>query len=109
VLNEIRAAGSTPPVIVLTARVRGPEKVKALDLGADDYVTKPFWTDEVLARLRAVLRRSGGDVPPAARTVRIGACVFNLDARRLFHALVTLTRPTALTGRLFELLPRRPS
>lgn len=83
VLKEIRAAGSKIPVIVLTARVRGPDKVKALDLGADDYVTKPFWTDEVLARLRAVLRRSGGDVPPVARTVRIGACVFNLDARRL--------------------------
>lgn len=83
VLAEIRAAGLRTPVIVLTARVRGPDKVKALDLGADDYVTKPFWTDEVLARLRAVLRRAGGDAPPLARTVRIGSCVFNLDAQRL--------------------------
>jgi DNA-binding response OmpR family regulator len=83
VLAEIRGAGAKTPVIVLTARVRGPDKVKALDLGADDYVTKPFWTDEVLARLRAVLRRAGGDAPPFARTVGIGSCKLNLDAQRL--------------------------
>lgn len=82
-LQELREAGSRVPVVVLTARVRGPDKVKALDLGADDYVTKPFWTDEVLARLRAVVRRSEGRAPAAARTVRIGGCVLNLDARRL--------------------------
>lgn len=82
-LRELREAGSRVPVVVLTARVRGPDKVKALDLGADDYVTKPFWTEEVLARLRAVLRRSGGQAPPASRTLRLGGCVLNLDARRL--------------------------
>lgn len=70
-------------MVVLTARVRGPDKVKALDLGADDYVTKPFWTEEVLARLRAVVRRSEGQAPVAARMVRIGESVLNLDARRL--------------------------
>jgi DNA-binding response OmpR family regulator len=83
VLKELREAGSCVPVVVLTARVRGADKVKALDLGADDYVTKPFWTEEVLARLRAVLRRSGGDAPPSARTLRLGGCLLNLDARRL--------------------------
>ena len=82
-LRELRHAGSRVPVLVLTARVRGPDKVKALDMGADDYVTKPFWTEEVLARLRAVVRRSEGDAPPAARTLRLGSCVLNLDARRL--------------------------
>ncbi len=83
VLDALRNSGSTVPVLVLTARVRGEDKVKALDMGADDYVTKPFYTDELLARLRAVLRRSGGQVPPRARSVRLGSCVLNLDAHRL--------------------------
>lgn len=56
VLAQLRAH-STIPVIVLTAKLLGEDKVKALDLGADDYVTKPFWTDELTARIRAVLRR----------------------------------------------------
>lgn len=83
VLAGLREVQSPTPVLVLTARVRGADKVKALDLGADDYVTKPFWTDELLARLRAVLRRSGGAAPAKARTVRLGGSTLNLDARRL--------------------------
>jgi two-component system KDP operon response regulator KdpE len=55
VLRRIRA-GSSVPVIVLSSRADEPGKVKALDLGADDYVTKPFGMDELLARLRAALR-----------------------------------------------------
>lgn len=86
VLAELRASGSKVPVVVLTARVSGPVKVKALDLGADDYVTKPFWTEELLARLRAVLRRTDGQAPPPARTLRIGGSVLNLDAQRLTRA-----------------------
>lgn len=82
-LRELRDAGSRVPVVVITARVRGSDKVEALDMGADDYVTKPFWTEEVLARLRAVVRRSEGSAPPSARTIRVGSCVLNLDARRL--------------------------
>lgn len=82
-LEELRDTGSKVPVVVLTARVSGEDKVNALDLGADDYVTKPFWTDELLARLRAVLRRAEGQAPPAARKIRLGSCVLNLDAQRL--------------------------
>lgn len=108
-LREQREAGSTVPVVVLTARVCGPDKVKALDLGADDYVTKPFWTEELLARLRAVLRRSGGQAPPASRTLRLGGCVLNLDARRLTRrdAVIALT-PTeyAILEYLAERLDR---
>ena len=100
VLTTLREAGSTTPVLVLTARVRGSDKVKALDLGADDYVTKPFWTDEVLARLRAVLRRAGGDAPPRARTIRIGGCTLNLDA----HRLTRQDREIALTPTEFAVL-----
>jgi two-component system KDP operon response regulator KdpE len=56
VLRRVRESGSDVPVIVLSSRTNEPEKVKALDLGADDYVTKPFGIDELLARLRAALR-----------------------------------------------------
>lgn len=100
VLSALRAAHSELPVLVITARVRGVDKVEALDLGADDYVTKPFWTDELLARLRAVLRRSGGVAPARARTVRIGACTLNLDAHRLTRGDEVL----ALTPTEFEIL-----
>ncbi|MEO0322777.1 MAG: response regulator transcription factor [Myxococcota bacterium] len=108
-LRELREAGSTVPIVVLTARVRGPDKVHALDLGADDYVTKPFWTDEVLARLRAVIRRSAGEAPRAARTLRIGESVLNLDAGRLTRGdqVIALT-PTeyAILAYLAERLDR---
>jgi two-component system KDP operon response regulator KdpE len=57
------------PVVVVSGRDRDADKVRALDLGADDYVTKPFSVDELLARLRAVLRRSGrGRASPAGKT-----------------------------------------
>ncbi len=56
VLKTIRASGSSLPVIVLSSRAEETGKVKALDLGADDYVTKPFGIDELLARIRAALR-----------------------------------------------------
>jgi two-component system KDP operon response regulator KdpE len=56
VLKRLRESGSAVPVVVLSSRADEPGKVKALDLGADDYVTKPFGMDELLARLRAALR-----------------------------------------------------
>ncbi len=56
VIREIRAAGSSLPIIVLSSRTDEAGKVAALDLGADDYVTKPFGIDELLARLRAAMR-----------------------------------------------------
>src|SRR6185295_12490422 len=60
VLREWRTAGLTMPVLVLTARGSWHEKVQGIDDGADDYVTKPFRMEEVLARLRALIRRAGG-------------------------------------------------
>ena len=60
VLKRWRSDGRTHPVIILTARDRWNEKVSAIDAGADDYITKPFKMEELLARLRAVIRRSGG-------------------------------------------------
>jgi two-component system OmpR family response regulator len=60
VLTEWRKAGRTMPVLILTARDRWGEKVRGFDAGADDYVTKPFHMEEILARLRALMRRAAG-------------------------------------------------
>ena len=65
VLRGWRAAGLSVPVLVLTARGSWHEKVHGIDEGADDYVTKPFRMEEVLARLRALIRRSSGQLQPA--------------------------------------------
>ena len=64
VLRRIRRT-STVPVIVLSARQESDDKVEALDEGADDYVTKPFGMDELMARVRAALRRGSADLPAA--------------------------------------------
>ncbi|MEO6396790.1 MAG: response regulator transcription factor [Devosia sp.] len=60
VLEEWRRAGKTMPVLLLTARDRWSDKVQGIDAGADDYVAKPFHMEEVLARLRALVRRAAG-------------------------------------------------
>ena len=60
VLEEWRRAGKTTPVLLLTARDRWSDKVQGIDAGADDYVAKPFHMEEVLARIRALVRRSAG-------------------------------------------------
>ena len=60
VLRKWRAAGRTMPVLILTARDSWHEKVAGIDAGADDYLTKPFHMEELLARLRALIRRAGG-------------------------------------------------
>jgi two-component system KDP operon response regulator KdpE len=75
---------SNLPILVLSAVGDEREKVRALDAGADDYVTKPFGTDELLARLRAVLRRSG---PAGADPqIRIGELVVDVPDRRVLKA-----------------------
>lgn len=70
------------PVIVLSGRTDGPQKVSALDAGADDYVTKPFGMEELLARLRAVTRRAGPDAEEAP-VVRVGKWNVDLAGRRV--------------------------
>ncbi|WP_457551184.1 response regulator transcription factor [Desulfobacula sp.] len=64
VLREIRQAGMGTPVIMLTAKVEIDDKITGLDLGADDYLSKPFSLDELMARVRALFRRSGGQTDP---------------------------------------------
>ena len=88
------------PVIVLSARGREDDKVQALDLGADDYLTKPFGVQELLARVRAALRRAGsgpkGPLPP----YRCGDLVMDFGARRVSVAGTEVH----LTRKEFELL-----
>src|SRR5205809_6162837 len=71
VCRELRARANATPVVMLTARSQETEKVLGLELGADDYVTKPFSITELLARVRAVLRRAGGR-RTGPETCRIG-------------------------------------
>src|SRR5438552_4939414 len=71
VCRELRARANATPVVMLTARSQETEKVLGLELGADDYVTKPFSITELLARIRAVLRRAGGR-PSTLEPCRIG-------------------------------------
>ena len=67
VLRELRAAGRRTPVLVLTARDGVSDRVRGLDGGADDYVTKPFDLEELAARLRALVRRAAGNASPTLR------------------------------------------
>jgi two-component system KDP operon response regulator KdpE len=102
VLRELRSS-STIPVVVLSARAESTEKVQALDLGADDYVTKPFGMDELLARIRAAARRAGSDVP----VLDAGDLVIDLPARRVTKAGVVV-RLTPTEWGLLEMLVRTP-
>lgn len=67
VCRRIRAKGDGVPILMLTAKAAVGDRVEGLDAGADDYVTKPFALDELLARIRALLRRSTGDVADVMR------------------------------------------
>jgi two-component system response regulator TctD len=91
VLQRIRSNGSRCPVLILTARNALNDRVRGLDLGADDYLLKPFEPAELLARLRALLRRAQGDPSPS---VTVGALIYERDsgAFRLNGGLLELPR-----------------
>lgn len=96
VLARLRPKFQTP-VLMLTARDTVPDRVKGLDLGADDYLAKPFDIEELLARLRALIRRAAGKAQPQ---IEIGPLVLDTAARR-----VTLSgSEIALTAREYALL-----
>jgi two-component system OmpR family response regulator len=96
-LRKWREAGNAVPVLVLTARGSWHEKVQGIDSGADDYVAKPFRIEEVLARLRALIRRASGQVTPQLRCGPV-----SLDPRL---AKVTLDgAPVRLTSHEFRVL-----
>jgi DNA-binding response OmpR family regulator len=95
VCRRIRAEGLSTPVLVLTARADEVDTVVGLDAGADDYVTKPFRLAELLARVRALLRRGSPDLASVARGVRI-----DVDSHRAWVGEEELT----LTAKEFDLL-----
>jgi len=104
VLKRWRDAGRAMPVLILTARDNWSEKVAGIDAGADDYLTKPFHMEELLARLRALIRRANGLASPVLRCGELA-----LDTR---SGRVTLAgQPVALTShehRVLDYLMHRP-
>jgi two-component system OmpR family response regulator/two-component system phosphate regulon response regulator OmpR len=96
VARRLRAQPGFPPIIMLSARGEDIDRIIGLEVGADDYLPKPFNPRELLARIRAVMRRQGSSVAPAAETTRLvhfGPFSVNLDARTLSRdgAEITLT------------------
>jgi two-component system KDP operon response regulator KdpE len=91
---------ATTPILVLSARDRESDKVAALDLGADDYVTKPFGMAELRARIDALLRRAAGPAADASGIVRVGDLTLDVGRR----AVSVRDRPVHLTPREYEVL-----
>src|SRR5512135_2584482 len=110
VLRALRARGDRTPVIVLTARDALESRVQGLDAGADDYIVKPFELDELLARMRAVVRRQAGraepavkvgpiELDPATHEVRRDGVPMALSAREYAVLEALMTRPGAILSR----------
>jgi DNA-binding response OmpR family regulator len=99
VLRELRAAGRTTPVLMLTSLAATEDMVAGLDAGADDYLAKPFRFDELLARVRALVRRGSRQVAPAT-TLALDRLVLD----RLAHRVNWDGEPLDLTAREFALL-----
>ena len=98
--RELRASGSEVPIIMLTARGTELERVVGLELGADDYVVKPFSGAEVIARMRAVLRRVKPPASEAPSELSVGPVRIEVGSRRVFLSGDEL----ALSRKEFDLL-----
>ena len=110
VLRRLRQIGNAVPVIIITARDDVDDRIKGLDLGADDYLVKPFDVNELLARLRAIIRRHGGQgspiltngkvsLNPSTREARCGDAVELLSAREFALLQALLLRPGTILAR----------
>ena len=97
VLNELRGRGNRLPVLILTARDTSADKIAGLDAGADDYLTKPFDLPELLARLRAIVRRASGEASP--RLEHAGVTLEPAGKRVTFNG-----QPITLSAREYALL-----
>ena len=109
-LKRLRAAGKPVPVLVLTARDATSDRIAGLDAGADDYVLKPYDLDELLARIRALLRRATGraepifeyrniTINPATREVLVDGTQVSLSAREWAVLEALVARPGAVLSR----------
>jgi two-component system response regulator MprA len=106
VCKRLRRAGSRLPVLMLTARDEVEDRVAGLDAGADDYVTKPFALEELLARLRALLRRTGAGSGELLRFADLELDPNTREVRRAGEA-IDLTRTEFSLLELFMLNPRQ--
>jgi two-component system copper resistance phosphate regulon response regulator CusR len=97
VCRELRGSGFRAPILMLTARGAVDDRVEGLDSGADDYLAKPFDFKELLARLRALLRRSAGLRPQVAR-------VADLTLNTASHAVTRAGKPVSLTAKEYALI-----
>ena len=103
VLKKLRQKGNAVPVIMLTARDTAADKVHSLDLGADDYLTKPFDTEELMARLRALLRRAEGD-----EVLRVADLQIDTATREVRRGERRVDNLTAREYELLEFMARNP-
>ncbi len=103
VLKKLRQKGNGVPVIMLTARDTAADKVHSLDLGADDYLTKPFDTEELMARLRALLRRVEGD-----EVLRVADLEIDTATREVRRGERKVENLTAREYELLEFMARNP-
>ncbi len=101
VLRRLRASAATP-VLMLTVRAAEEDQVQALDLGADDYMAKPFSPRTLLARVRALLRRAAGAAKPAP--LAAGDLILDVEAQSVTVAGATAARLTPLELRLLQIL-----
>jgi two-component system KDP operon response regulator KdpE len=104
VIRELRTTRPTLPIVVLSARADSHDKVLALDLGATDYVTKPFDMNELLARLRAALRHA----ETTASTVPVGEVTVDLDGRTAADREGATIHLTPTEWRILDVLLRHP-
>lgn len=108
--RALRAAGARQPILMLTARDETIDKIVGLEIGADDYMTKPYELRELIARIRALLRRSYGPLAGSgsAETLTVGDLVIDLAAQRVRRGDDELSL-TATEFRLLTFLARHPN